>query len=93
MSNRLTATIDPASVAAARALAADRALNAIVSGNLPDADVLAADELLQSAYETVPTSPAGIAELADLALRVEDLDNAMREMLKSIRDGAHLLMK
>ena len=94
MSRLATSTCDFSSDIYTRALAADRDLNsALKLGDLPDSHVLAADDLLQEAYETLPDSLAGIVALADLAISVEDLDHATLAAFTSIRDAARRLAK
>jgi hypothetical protein len=70
---------------------ARRAENAFVAALEVDDDANgdAANEALQRAYSTVPTSPTGVAALARLALDCEgDIEPAIADALRSIEAAA-----
>ena len=89
MTKLSTLPIDPAVVASARALAADRAINSC-PGTPTDADALAAENDAQHAYRTVPTSPAGVVDLSEAFLEIDGpwVSDEARLFATTIRNAA-----
>ncbi|WP_298428370.1 hypothetical protein [Rhodoblastus sp.] len=94
MTTEIAIAADPVLSLVAAARAAEEAAKAAArqsGGNVPGPYGEAADDALSVAYRTAPTTLAGIAALASLALDMEYPDTEVAEALRSIVRAASAL--